>query len=136
MKCKNCGGELKDGEVYCPHCGENLKDVKINTAVSQSATFFKKEIGRKEKRIYIDNSDDGIVAGERLMLIATILLFVFLAFFIIVGLTIIFTVQIFYGLGFLISGVLLSVIDYLFMYGFGILIKKVSLIEQKQNRKE
>ena len=87
MKCKNCGQELAEGQVFCPACGENadLSDEKEQSKPVSSAGFIqsvKSDIGNSESinmvKTKVNSMDKtkikkyGIIAGVVLVLIVAI----------------------------------------------------------------
>ena len=71
MKCFNCGKEVKDGLKFCTNCGVNFKDKIV----------YKKEV------IYNDKVDGVNIANDKSAIIAIILVMVFCAFVIVMGIS-------------------------------------------------
>ena len=128
-KCGNCGFELDMRVRYCPTCNEIIK---VDIARENNSTSILKEEVKTEKK---EIEDEGVSAGQNLMTAAKVMLIVGLLGVIIGGISLICMKQIAEGIISLTGGIFISVINYLFMFGFGVLIKKVSLIQQNQNKK-
>ncbi len=71
MYCNNCGGEIKDGDEFCPICGEKVA-AKVN----------KKEYGHVRKKIVKTSEKKKRMFIPLFVLIAVALIYCFVTFFI------------------------------------------------------